>query len=160
MKGNTTEELRTPDEKYVFVAPSIGRRLVQIGLLFTALAMIWSSYELMSTGGTEMLALTVGAAILIVAQWTILQAWIPQRIVIEKSVITIIKKTGRTQYDLVDPGVEVRVRDGAIALAHYLQPWSVVYARDVSWHEFIDVLMHYQSRADVNAELRDARFRS
>ena len=35
----------------------------------------------------------------------------------------------------------------------------VVRAKDVDWPVFIDVLMHYQKHADLNAELRDQRFK-
>jgi hypothetical protein len=94
-----------------------------------------------------------------VAQWALLQTYIPQRIDIDKSVITINRNGKLLRYDLVDPGLEVRVRDGEIAFAHYMEPWSVVRAKDVKWHVFIDVLMHYQTRADVNADLRDQRFK-
>ncbi len=104
------------------------------------------------------MVLTVVMAVLAVGQWTLLQARIPQRIEVEKSVITIIKSGHRERYDLVDPGVELRVRDGEIAFAHYMKPWSVVRAKDVDWRVFTDVVMHYQNRADLNAVLRDQRF--
>jgi hypothetical protein len=94
----------------------------------------------------------------VVAEWGILLTWVPQRIEVDKSVITITRNGESRQYDLVDPGVEIRVRDGAIAFAHYMEPWSVVRASEVRWQEFLDVLMHYQDRADINAELRDQRF--
>ena len=47
--------------------------------------------------------------------------------------ITIVRNGHRNRYDLEDPGVELRVRDGEIAFAHYLKPWSVVRAKDVDW---------------------------
>ena len=56
--------------------------------------------------------------------------------------------------------MELRVRDGEIAFAHYMKPWSVVRAKDVDWKVFTDVVMHYQNRADLNALLRDQRFKS
>ena len=98
-------------------------------------------------------------AFLVVAEWTLLQARIPQRIEVEKSVITIIKNGHHHRYDLVDPGVVLRVRDGEIAFSHYMRPWSVVRAKDVDWPVFTDVVMHYQNKADLNAELRDQRFK-
>ena len=49
-------------------------------------------------------------------------------------------------------------RDGEIAFAHYMDRWVVVRSRDVDWKVFSDVVMHYQNKADRNAEERDKRF--
>jgi hypothetical protein len=152
--------LATPAGHYTFVAPSPGRRVMMITLMFTALGVIYAGWQVSNGVGDLAVIALIGLAVLAVAQWVLLQTYIPQRIEIDKSVITI-NRSGRLQrYDLVDPGLEVRVRDGEIAFAHYMEPWFVVRAKDVKWHVFIDVLMHYQTRADVNADLRDQRFQS
>ena len=39
-----------------------------------------------------------------------------------------------------------------------MERWVVVRARDVDWHVFTDVVMHYQDKADRHAEARDKRF--
>jgi hypothetical protein len=161
MAGSKTEhELETPAGHYTFVAPSPGRRVIMITLMFTVLGLIYVTWRI--TDGADdkvFVSALVALAVVAVVQWVLLQTFIPQRIDIDKSVITI-NRNGRLQrYDLVDPGLEVRVRDGEIAFAKYMEPWSVVRAKDVKWHVFIDVLMHYQTRADVNADLRDQRFR-
>ena len=61
-------------------------------------------------------------------------------------------------FDLEDPGVDIRVKDGEIAFAHYMDRWVVVRSRDVDWKVFSDVVMYYQNKADQNAEERDRRF--
>ena len=156
--NSATRELRTPAGHYTFVARSPGRRLLMIALLFTLLIAGYAAYVVFTVGGKAPVVATVVAAVFAVSEWTLLQARIPQRIEVDKSVITIIKSGHRERYDLVDPGVELRVRDGEIAFAHYMKPWSVVRAKDVDWKVFTDVVMHYQNRADLNAELRDQRF--
>ena len=102
--------------------------------------------------------LTAVCAVLLSPCGAPLQARIPQRIEVDRAVITIIRSGERHRYDLEDPGVELRVRDGEIAFAHYMQPWTVVRAKEVDWRVFTHVVMHYQNNADVNAELRDQRF--
>jgi hypothetical protein len=165
--NSATRELRAPAGHYTFVARSLLRRLLMITLMFTLLFAAYAGYTAVTGytaatlgGGRQPVVVAVVAAVLAVAQWTLLQARIPQRIEVNKSVITIIKSGRRERYDLVDPGVELRVRDGEIAFAHYMKPWSVVRAKDVDWKVFTDVVMHYQNRADLNALLRDQRFKS
>jgi hypothetical protein len=151
-------ELTTPMGRYVFVAPSVGRKITAALLFLSLGASGLGAYLAAHDAGTPALVLTVAAAVLAVALWASLQARIPQRIEIDRSVVTIIRNGKRERYDLVDPGLELRVRDGQIAFAHYMSPWSVVEARDVDWRVFTDVVMHYQNRADINADLRDQRF--
>jgi hypothetical protein len=158
--NSATRELRAPAGHYTFVARSLSRRLLMITLLFTVLFAAYAGYTVVTIGGREPVVVTVASAVLAVAQWTLLQARIPQRIEVDKSIVTIIKSGRRERYDLVDPGLELRVRDGEIAFAHYMKPWSVVRAKDVDWKVFTDVVMHYQNRADLNALLRDQRFKS
>jgi hypothetical protein len=157
-ESKTQEALATPAGHYTFVAPSPGRRVMMITLMFTILGGIYAGYQITMGAGQLAVVFLVALAVLAVAQWVLLQTYIPQRIDIDKSVITINRNGRLLRYDLVDPGLEVRVRDGEIAFAHYMEPWTVVRAKDVKWHVFIDVLMHYQTRADVNADLRDQRF--
>ncbi len=159
-RSKTGRELRAPAGHYTFVAPAPWRTLVMITLLFTLLGLVYAVWLLTNGLGDSAMVLAVVMAVLAVGQWTLLQARIPQRIEVEKSVITIIKSGHRVNYDLVDPGVELRVRDGEIAFAHYMKPWSVVRAKDVNWPVFLDIVMHYQNRADLNAELRDQRFKA
>ena len=157
-RTRTSTQPQAPAGHYTFVAPSPGRRIVMLTLMFTVLGLIYMGYQLTVKADDATIGITVALALLVVAQWTFLQACIPQRIDIDKSVITINRSGTIKRYDLVDPGLEVRVRDGEIAFANYLEPWTVVKAREVTWSVFIDVLMHYQNKADLNAELRDQRF--
>ena len=98
------------------------------------------------------------AVVVLVVLWALLQSKIPQRITVEDTIIQI-RRDGRVdRFDLEDPAVDIRVSDGQIAFAHYMDRWVVVRSRDVDWKVFSDVVMHYQNRADINAEERDKRF--
>ena len=100
------------------------------------------------------------SAVCLVVFWSLLQARIPQRITINGPVIQV-RRNGRVDtFDLEDPAVEIRVMDGEIAFSQYMDRWVVVRARDVDWHVFTDVVMHYQDKADHHAEARDKRFSS
>jgi hypothetical protein len=98
------------------------------------------------------------SAVALVVIWAMLQAKIPQRITVQGSMIQI-RRDGRVdEFDLEDPAVDIRVSDGEIAFAHYMDRWVVVRSRDVDWKVFSDVVMHYQNKADTYAEERDKRF--
>jgi hypothetical protein len=87
-----------------------------------------------------------------------LQSKIPQRIIVRGSKISIRRDGQVSEFDLEDPAVDIRVSDGEIAFAHYMDRWVVVRARDVDWKVFSDVVMHYQNKADLYAAERDKRF--
>ena len=104
------------------------------------------------------MVVTAVAVVVLVALWAVLQSKIPQRITVEDSIVSI-RRDGRVdRFDLQDPAVDIRVSDGEIAFAHYMDRWVVVRSRDVDWKVFSDVVMHYQNRADIHAEQRDQRF--
>ena len=149
---------KAADGTYVFVAPSRSRAAVVL-VTFLALAALVVGGVLTATARTvPHLVLAGSGAVCLVLCWTLLQARIPQRVTV-KGAIFEIRREGRThRFDLEDPGVDIRVRDGEIAFAHYLENWVVVQARDVDWKVFMDVVMHYQNNADFNAEARDQRF--
>ena len=157
-RTKTGTQPQAPAGHYTFVAPSPGRRVVMITLLFTLLGLIYAAWQAVNGVGDVAIGASVGLALLAVAQWGLLQTYIPQRIDIDKSVITINRNGRLLRYDLVDPGLEVRVRDGEIAFAHYMDRWVVVRSKDVDWKVFSDVVMYYQNKADPNAEERDRRF--
>jgi hypothetical protein len=104
-----------------------------------------------------MIAAGVAAALLVIS-WAMLQAKIPQRITIRGPMVQIRRNGEVHRFDLEDPSVDIRVRDGEIAFAHYMDRWVVVRSRDVDWKVFTDVVMAYQNKADRNAEERDKRF--
>ena len=144
--------------EYVFVAPAPARRLVQL-LMVLALVGLGVGITL-SLSGVAMgpLALVgVSFAAFLVA-WAMLQASIPQRITVKGAHIQIRRDGKVHEYDLEDPNVDLRVKDGEIAFAHYQDRWVVVRSRDVDWKIFTDVVMYYQNKADHNAEERDRRF--
>lgn len=151
-------ELRSPSGHYVFVAPSRTRAFVLLLSVASLLALGYALLELSAVRNPVNIATAVTAAVLLVFCWTYLQARIPQRITVHRAIIEIRRDGHTHRYDLEDPGVDIRVRDGEIAFAHYMDDWVLVRARDVDWKVFTDVVMHYQNNADFNAEARDQRF--
>lgn len=147
---------RRPD--HVFVAPSAWRRVV--GLVTVLAVVAAAATGLLSWRGrsVDLLVLALGAAAVAVVCWVYLSVSTPQRVVITGSVVTVERGTGSQRYDLEDPGVDLLVRDGSVAIGHYRDNWTVVEARDVDWPVFMDVVMRYQAQADHNAEERDRRF--
>lgn len=143
---------------HVFVAPSPARSLVVLltvtGVVLTGLGAYWGYSQESSTA----YGLAVGAAIVTVACWVFLQITVPQRVTITASVVEIKNGARLDRYDLEDPGTDMLVRDGEVAFGHYRDNWSIVRAKDVEWRPFMDVVMRFQSRADLNAEERDKRF--
>jgi hypothetical protein len=107
---------------------------------------------------TPLVALAVVCGLVVVGGWTYLKAKIPQRITVDRAIIEVRRDGHVHRYDLEDPAVDIRVRDGEIAFAHYMDNWVLVSARDVDWKVFSDIVMHYQNNADHNAERRDERF--
>lgn len=145
-------------EQHVFVAPSPGRRVVGLLLVLAVAGLAVSLLELSREQTPALVAAAVGSAVVLVVSWTYLRARIPQRITVNRAIIEIRRDGHTHRYDLEDPAVDIRVRDGEIAFAHYMDNWVLVSARDVDWKTFSDLVMHYQNNADHNAEARDQRF--
>ncbi len=143
---------------HVFVAPNPGRRLMVAGFVAALLTLVVAG--VLAVAGRSVAAGIVagGAAACAVLLWALLQARIPQRVTLRGPHVEIRRDGQVHTFDLEDPGVDIRVRDGEIAFAHYLDRWVVVRSRDVDWKVFSDVVMHYQNKADRNAEERDKRF--
>ncbi len=143
---------------YVFVAPNPGRFFVRV---FWFLALVGTCVGLtLAIRDRELwsMVLAGASAVLFVVCWAVLQASIPQRVTVRGSVISIRRHGDEARFDLTDPGVDIRVKDGEIAFANYMDRWVVVRSKDVDWKVFTDVVMYYQSKADRNAEERDRRF--
>ena len=148
---------RAPD--HVFVAPSPGRRVVQVVLLAGLVALGIALWRTWQDPGAATGVVAVALAVVVVLCWVVLMTTVPQRITITGSTI-VIRRSGEThRYDLEDPGVDLLVRDGSVAFGHYRDHWVIVEAREVEWSTFMDIVMAYQNRADLNAEARDERFR-
>ncbi|GAB3663284.1 hypothetical protein GCM10027596_26220 [Nocardioides korecus] len=144
--------------QHVFVAPSPGRKVVGVLIVAGLVGLGWSLLQLSSTRTTPLTVLAAVCGLVVVGGWTYLKARIPQRITVDRAIIEIRRDGHTHRYDLEDPAVDIRVRDGEIAFAHYMDNWVLVSARDVDWKTFSDVVMHYQNNADHNAERRDERF--
>lgn len=143
---------------YVFVAPDPGRRVVRLLLVLSLIGLCVG--VTLSVSDRQMWTLLLGgiSAVGLVVCWAMLQSSIPQRITVRGPHVQI-RRDGRVDsFDLEDPGVDIRVKDGEIAFAHYMDRWVVVRSRDVDWKVFTDVVMYYQNKADHNAEERDRRF--
>ena len=151
-------KVRGAPTSYVFVAPDPGRwvlRTLALGSLVSLCVFATMAFE--DRTPARMISAAVAAALL-VTSWAMLQAKIPQRITVRGPIIRIRRNGEVHRFDLEDPSVDIRVRDGEIAFSHYMEPWVVVRSRDVDWKVFTDVVMRYQSKADRNAEERDKRF--
>ena len=143
---------------YVFVAPDRGRWVLRAGMLAALIALCVGATLTITERNYTAMVVTGVAVVVLVILWAMLQSKIPQRITVEDNIIQI-RRDGRVdRFDLEDPAVDIRVSDGQIAFAHYMDKWVVVRSRDVDWKVFSDVVMHYQNRADMNAEQRDKRF--
>src|SRR3954454_5398997 len=151
----TRKDART---NYVFVAPDPGRPFLR-ATLFLALVGLCVGLTLSVSDRALWTVLLAGvSAVGLVVCWAMLQSSIPQRITVQGAVVQI-RRDGRVDtFDLEDCAGEVRVKDGEIAFAHYMDRWLVVRSKDVDWKVFSDVVMYYQNKADRNAEERDRRF--
>jgi hypothetical protein len=156
MDPRTTQKATRTD--YVFVAPSPGRRLVQLWILVALGGLCVGGTLSITDRAPWTLVLAGASAGGLLLGWAMLQASIPQRITVRGSHVQIRRGGDVHEFDLEDPNVDIRVKDGEIAFAHYLDRWVVVRSRDVDWKTFSDVVMFYQNKADHNAEERDRRF--
>lgn len=147
-------------ENYVFVAPDTGRGVMKAAFLVPLVAFCVGATLAVSEGNPWAMVVTAVAVVLLVILWSLMQTKIPQRVTVRGSSIQI-RRDGRVdQFDLEDPAVDIRVKDGEIAFAHYMDRWVSVRSRDVDWLVFSDVVMYYQDKADRNAEERAKRFSS
>jgi len=143
---------------YVFVAPDPGRRVLRATLILSLVGLCVGITLSISERALWTMVLAGVSAVGLVTCWAMLQSSIPQRITVRGSSVQI-RRDGRVEtFDLEDPAVDIRVKDGEIAFAHYMDRWVVVRSKDVDWKVFSDVVMYYQNKADHNAEERDRRF--
>jgi hypothetical protein len=143
---------------YVFVAPDPGRRFIRVTLFLALVGLCVGVTLSLSDQEPWAMVLAGVCGVGLVLCWAMLQSSIPQKITVRGSSVQI-RRDGQThRFDLEDPNVDIRVKDGEIAFAHYMDRWVVVRSRDVDWKVFSDVVMYYQNRADRNAEERDRRF--
>jgi hypothetical protein len=152
------KERKAPHSNYVFVAPDSGRSVLRISMFVSLIALCVGATLTVTDRNFWAMVVTAVAAVLLVVIWALLQAKIPQRITVQGSTIQIRRDGQVDEFDLEDPAVDIRVSDGEIAFAHYMDRWVVVRARDVDWKVFSDVVMHYQNKADMYAAERDKRF--
>ena len=155
---DSKKHVKAPAENYVFVAPDAGRLVMRVGMVAALVAACVGATLTVTEKNFWAMVVTCVAGVLLVVFWAMLQSKIPQRITVRGSMIQIRRDGKVDSFDLEDPAVDIRVSDGEIAFAHYMDRWVVVRARDVDWKVFSDVVMHYQNKADMYAEERDKRF--
>lgn len=155
---NPKKDSKTPSENYVFVAPDAGRVVMRTSMVAALVALCVGATLTVTQRNFWAMVVTAVAAVLLIVIWAMLQAKIPQRITVRGSSIQIRRDGHVEQFDLEDPAVDIRVSDGEIAFAHYMDRWVVVRARDVDWKVFSDVVMYYQNKADLYSVERDKRF--
>jgi hypothetical protein len=143
---------------YVFVAPDPGRRVVRFTMFLSIIGLCVGVTLSFSDRETWTMVLAGASAVGLLLCWALLQSSIPQRITVRGAIVQIRRDGRIDEFDLEDPGVDIRVKDGEIAFSHYMDRWVVVRSRDVDWKVFSDVVMYWQNRADHNAEERDRRF--
>lgn len=145
---------------YEWVAPSAWRRTIVGTLLGAPLVAAAFGYLAWRDQRLE-LGLVAGVALAVAALcWGTLMSTPPNMVSVVGSLISLRRRGRSETFDLVDPNLELRVRDGEIALTHYDGRWVVVKAREVDWSVFMDVVMRYQSHADRKAVERTRRFAS
>jgi hypothetical protein len=149
-----------PHANYVFVAHNAGRWLLRLGLVGSLVGLCVSATLAFSERSPGAVVATAVSAGCLVVFWALLEARIPQRVTIHGPLIEVRRDGHVDSFHLEDPAVQIRVMDGEIAFSSYGDRWVVVRARDVDWHVFTDVVMHYQNKADRDAEARDKRFSS
>ena len=155
---DSSKNVKAPAENYVFVAPDAGRLVMRVGMVSALVALCVGATLTVTEQNFWAMVVTAVAGVSLVVLWAMLQSKIPQRITVRGSMISIRRDGKVDSFDLEDPAVDIRVSDGEIAFAHYMDRWVVVRARDVDWKVFSDVVMHYQNKADLYAEERDRRF--
>jgi hypothetical protein len=155
----SSSQLQAPLKEYRFVARSGRRKAVVIGMFLSLIGFVAAGYLALNDGPRSSLIATGVLAFAVVAFWSMLGASLPHEVLVKGSVIEIRRDGQSHTFDLTDPGVDLRVSDGEIAFARYMDGWVVVTPREVDWKVFSDVVMHYQRSADHNAEARDQRFR-
>lgn len=152
------KDRKAPATNYVFVAPDPGRVIIRVAMVVSLIALCVGVTLTIADRDYRAMVVAAVAAVLLVVLWALLQSKIPQRITVKGSMIQI-RRDGRVdRFDLEDPAVDIRISDGEIAFAHYMDGWVVVRSRDVDWRVFSDVVMHYQNKADLYAAERDKRF--
>jgi hypothetical protein len=149
-----------PHANYVFVAHNAGRSLLRVGLVASLVGFCVSATLAVSERSSGAMVATGVSAGCLVVFWAVLEARIPQRITIKGPLIQVRRNGHVDTFHLEDPAVDIRVMDGEIAFSAYMDRWVVVRARDVDWHVFTDVVMHYQDKADRDADAKDKRFSS
>jgi hypothetical protein len=143
---------------YVFVAPHPIRSVILFAMVVAMVGLCVGATLTITDREPWTVILAVVSVGGLLVFWAMLQASIPQRITVRGAIVQIIRNGDIDQFDLEDPGVDIRVKDGEIAFSHYMERWVVVRSRDVDWNVFSNLVMYYQNAADHNAEERDRRF--
>lgn len=146
-------------DHYEFQAPDPARAVMRL-LLTLLVAGVFAAGAYVATARThEAILLLAGAAGGLLLLWTLLASRSPQLVTVERSIITIRQGSRVERFDLVDPNVQITVRDGELAFRYYDGRNVVIRPSQVDWPSFLNVVMHYQNFADRKAVEKEHRFR-
>lgn len=146
-------------EHYEFEAPDPARTLMRLMLGLLAAGAVAAAVHAVDVR-THPAVLTLAALMAgLLLMWTMLASRSPQRITVDRSIITIRRGSRTERFDLVDPNVQISVRDGQMALRYYDGRQVAIRPSEVDWPAFVNVVMHYQNFADKKAVDKETRFR-
>jgi hypothetical protein len=146
-------------DHYEFEAPDPARAVMRLVLGVLGAGALAAAAYAADTRTHSAVLLLVGVVGAFVLFWTMLASRSPQLIDVERSIITIRRGSRSERFDLVDPNVQLSVRDGQMAFRYYDGRNVVVRPSEVDWPAFLNVVMHYQNFADAKAVEKEARFR-
>lgn len=146
-------------DHYEFEAPDPARALMRLMLGVLGAATVAAAVHAAQMRTHQAVLLVVGVVGCFVLLWTLLASRSPQVITVDRSIITIRRGSRMESFDLVDPNVQLAVRDGQMAFRYYDGRNVVVRPNEVDWPAFLNVVMHYQNFADQKAVDKETRFR-
>jgi hypothetical protein len=146
-------------EHYEFEAPDPTRTLMRLMLGLLAAGAVAATVYAVDVRTHQAVLTVAGVVAGFVLMWTMLASRSPQRITVDRSIITIRRGSRSERFDLVDPNVQISVRDGQMALRYYDGRHVAIRPSEVDWPAFVNVVMHYQNYADEKAADKEARFK-
>lgn len=146
-------------DHYEFEAPDPARALMRLTLGVLAAGAVAATAYAVDTRTHQAVLILAGVLAGLLLLWTLLASRSPQRVSVDKSIITIRRGSRMERFDLVDPNLQIAVRDGQMALRYYDGRHVAIRPSEVDWPSFVNVVMHYQNYADEKAADKEARFK-
>lgn len=146
-------------DHYEFEAPDRVRTLMRVMLGALVVALFAATVNVVNAGTHLSVLVFVGVLACLVLLWTMLASRNPQLITVNRSIITIRRGARTASFDLVDPNLQISVKDGHFAFVYYDGRHVGIRPSEVDWSTFLNVVMHYQNYADVKAVEKERRFK-